>query len=190
MRCTCLPRCCSCACRRLQDHGTRLLRGATPCRRPSVPNITSVAPLLHRCRLLSGCLCARRGTGMRAVGVPAQQRLMPASAAAVRSVRLRCCRAQPAVAALDALLGPAVDVLPPRRAALKAALLAAVALTQRGALASPAQAAAVRASAALRFAAPPALVLHVSAPPDVLPSGLFRTGGRRCVSAGGPQPYS
>jgi len=46
--------------------------------------------------------------------------------------------------ALDVLLGPAVDVLPPRRAEMKRALLAAVAPTQRGARASPAQAAAVR----------------------------------------------
>jgi hypothetical protein len=89
---------------------------------------------------------------MRAVGVPAQQQLV--LSVAVHSRRGRCCRAQPAVAALDALLGPAVDVLPPRRAALKAALLAAVAPTQRGARASPAQAAAVRASAALRLLRP------------------------------------
>ena len=69
---------------------------------------------------------------------PGEQR----SAGQLRRVARRC---RPASAsALDVALGPAVDVLPPRRAALKKALLSAVAPTSRGARASPAQAAAVR----------------------------------------------
>jgi hypothetical protein len=73
---------------------------------------------------------------------------LPGRAARTPLPRLRA--RPPTCAALDALLGPAVDVLQPRRAALKAALLAAAAPTQRGARASAAQAAAVRPRSASR----------------------------------------
>jgi hypothetical protein len=52
------------------------------------------------------------------------------------------------------MFGPAVDVLPPRRAELKTTLLAAIAPTRRGASVSAAQAAAVRAPASASPALP------------------------------------